>query len=78
MIKAEWIPRPSDITWTENLILSLKDGGSWAVPMNESIYQIFKTKKTYKLLLGNPNEETNQKIEKVFHLLGYKEEKEKK
>lgn len=70
----DWTPRPSDIAWQENMVRVLKDGAVWGVPMSESVFKIDKQNKTFKLTAGDPNNETNMRIAKVFKLLGYSEQ----
>ena len=72
----QWVPRKSDIAWTEKLLDSLKDNGTWAVPMNSSVFQFNKVQKTYRLLLGDPLEETNSMIVQVLGVLGYTHDQE--
>jgi hypothetical protein len=43
------------------------------VPGSLSIFEINKTGMEFKLLVGNPDEETNRRIAKVFKLLGFSE-----
>jgi len=52
MIDIYWKPRPSDIDWTANLIRGLKHGGTWVIPMNGSIWQLDKEKKTFICTVG--------------------------
>ncbi len=46
---------------------------AWAVPGTQSIFEIDKDSKTFKLVVGNPEEETNRRIAKVFRRLGFSE-----
>jgi hypothetical protein len=38
-----------------------------------SIFELDKPNKTFKLLVGEPGEETNRRIAKVFRRLGFSE-----
>jgi hypothetical protein len=68
-----WTPTPSDIAWQENMIRILKDGAVWGVPISESAFLIDKSAKTFQLISGDPWNETNRRIAKVFALLDYTE-----
>jgi hypothetical protein len=57
-----WEPSEKDIAWTRNLIGSLKIGGTWAVPVNKSIWTFWHDSKKAILQLGDENEETNKRI----------------
>jgi hypothetical protein len=69
----DWEPTPRDIAWQENMVRILKNGATWAVPGSLSIFEINKKGKEFKLIVGNPDEETNRRIAKVFKLLGFSE-----
>jgi hypothetical protein len=68
-----WEPRREDIAWQEQMIRLLINKASWAVPGSASIFEIDKNDKTFKLVIGNPEEETNRRIAKVFRRLGFSE-----
>lgn len=68
-----WEPSRADIKWQENTIRILKDKATWAVPGTQSIFEIDKASKTFKLVIGSPDEETNKRIAKVFKRLGFSE-----
>lgn len=61
-------PRPSDITWQQNLIDILKDGGHWAVPCSKSIYKLDKPNLTFWLMVG-PATELHYRMKKVCAML---------
>ena len=69
----DWEPTPTDIAWQQGMVRILKNGATWAVPGAQSIFEISKTNMTFKLTVGDPNEETNRRIAKVFKLLGFSE-----
>lgn len=68
-----WQPRPSDISWTANLIRSMSDGGRWTIPMNQSVWAIDKTNKVFRCVVG-PKDDMFDKLTKVCARLGYKVE----
>jgi len=68
-----WEPTPTDITWQTEMVRILKNKGTWAVPGTMSIFELDKPNKTFKLLVGEPEEETNRRIAKVFRRLGFSE-----
>lgn len=69
--KEVWTPSYSDIEWTKNLISTIKEGGSWVVPASKSIWTFSHENKTAKLV-GDPDDETNQRIQTVLvEYLGY-------
>jgi hypothetical protein len=55
------------------MVRILKNKGTWAVPGTMSIFELDKPNKTFKLLVGEPGEETNRRIAKVFRRLGFSE-----
>ena len=68
-----WEPSSADIAWQEQIVRILTDNATWAVPGTQSIFEIAKADKTFKLVVGNPEEETNRRIAKVFKRLGFSE-----
>ncbi len=72
----KWQPTGYDISWTENLLRTLKDGGEWIIPASMSTIKINKKEMTY-ILVGNKKDECNQRIVKVMSILGWKLNKEK-
>jgi hypothetical protein len=68
-----WEPSRKDIEWQEHMMRLLINKASWAVPGTASIFEIDKDSKTFKLVVGNPEEETNRRIAKVFKRLGFSE-----
>ena len=71
----DWTPTPADIAWQRNMlrVLQADKPTSWAVPCSASVFQIDKKNRTFRLKLGNPDDETNKRIAVVFIHLGYKE-----
>lgn len=65
-----WQPRPSDITWTQNLIESMADGGMWGIPMNQSVWRLDKTNRVFKCVHGT-KDDMFEKLTKVCAKLGY-------
>ena len=39
-VKDTWEPSESDIAWVSNLMRIMKDGSSWGMPMNGTVYKI--------------------------------------
>lgn len=68
-----WEPTPSDVAWQQGMIRILIKRGTWAVPGTLSIFKIDKDKKLFSLSVGNPQDETNRRIAKVFKKLGFTE-----
>jgi|688.fasta_scaffold269103_4 hypothetical protein len=71
--KTNWEPTIADIEWQKTLIETMRDNSTWAVPISRSVFQINKSSKTFKLLTGDPNNETNRRIAVVFKKLEYSE-----
>jgi hypothetical protein len=69
-----WTPEPSDIVWQRELIRLLKIEAEWEVPASRSVFEINKRRKTFILTKGNPRDETNRRIAKVFRFLGFTEQ----
>lgn len=68
----DWTPSYSDIEWTKQLINSLKEGGTWLVPANKSIWTFRQEAKEAHLKSGDANEETNSRIKTILQeYLGY-------
>jgi hypothetical protein len=68
-----WEPTPQDVAWQAGMIRVLKNKGTWAVPGTMSVFELDKPNKTFKLLCGEPDAETNRRIAKVFKRLGFSE-----
>jgi len=68
-----WEPTPRDIAWQEQMVRIMTNKATWAVPGTQSIFEIDKDSKTFKLVVGSPEEETNRRIAKVFKRLGFSE-----
>jgi hypothetical protein len=68
-----WEPTPADIAWQQQMIRLLINKGTWAVPGSLSIFELDKPNKKFKLITGEPDEETNRRIAKVFKRLGFSE-----
>ena len=69
----DWKPRPSDIAWQKEWIRMLTPRAEWAVPGSMSVFEIDKLSKKFKLSEGNPDDETNRRVAKVFKMLGFSE-----
>lgn len=69
----KWEPSRTDILFQESLLRTLKDGSVWGVPCSESVFKFDKTRKTFCLIAGNPNDETNRRIAKIMKMFGYSE-----
>ena len=70
MIDTKWKPRASDITWTQNMINMIKDGGTWAIPMNGSVWSVDKTNKVLTCKTGE-NDDMFFKVTKCCDAFGY-------
>lgn len=69
---SNWSPSYSDIEWTKNLITSLKDKGTWLVPVSKSSWTFDKSALKATLNFGDPKDETNIRIRTVLEeYLGY-------
>lgn len=68
-----WEPSNSDITWTLNLILRIKEGGVWAVPVSMTTYTLHHSKKQAEklALLEGMGGDTNNRIDKCFKKIGW-------
>lgn len=64
-------PTEKDIIWAQQLISSLKEGGTWAVPMNGQIYRIYHAKKELHYVAGEGIDLFNR-CKRVFFKCGYK------
>ena len=74
MTKTKWKPAESDIQWTTSCINLLKEGGSWGVPMSNSVFMFWKQDMEYRLVLGERDDKTNSRIITVLEdHLGYTE-----
>ena len=58
------------LPWALSLVTSLKHGGTWIVPVNQTIYKIDKEEKTLTLLVGQPDQ-IHENSKMVFGLAGY-------
>lgn len=68
----DWNPSERDVIWQKNLIRQLKThGGMWAVPCSDSLFKVNSEDKTFKLINGDEDNETNKRIAKVFNVMGY-------
>jgi hypothetical protein len=72
--KTDWEPTTKDIAWQRRMIELLTDHSTWGVPGALSAFEIDKPAKKFKLVVGNPDDETNRRIAKVFILLGFSEQ----
>lgn len=70
----DWEPTPADIAWQENMLRVLRQDATWAVPVSQSVFVVDKAAMTFKLSVGDPNDETNRRIAVVFKRLGYTED----
>lgn len=68
-----WEPTPSDIAWQQGWINLLRKRATWAVPGSLSIFNIDKDRMIFSLSRGDPKDETNRRIAKVFRKLGFTE-----
>lgn len=68
-----WHPVPGDIAWQQEMIRVLKSRATWAVPGARSVFRIDKDAQQFALLLGEPDDETNRRIAKVFRIIGFTE-----
>lgn len=72
--KTSWTPTPADIAWQKMLIDKMTEHATWTVPVSQSVFEINKLYKTFKLSVGDPKHETNRRIAIVFKKLGYTEQ----
>ena len=70
----DWTPKQSDIDWVRELLRMLKDGATWVVPCSTSIYTFYHSRKEY-VLVGDRDDETNQRTNKILDMFGWKERK---
>jgi len=56
----------NSMMWTKNLIGTLRDGGSWAVPRSQAIYTFDKVQKVAK------REGCDRAVDRVLVALGWK------
>jgi len=64
--KSNWEPSYSDIEWTKTLIGSLKNGGTWVVPANGSMWTFWHDSTKAKLNSGDLEDETNRRIHLIL------------
>ncbi len=69
----DWEPTPNDIDWQKQMLKLLANKGSWAVPVSQSVFELDKPNKKFKLIIGDADHETNRRIAKVFKHLGFSE-----
>ncbi len=69
-VTESWTPRDSDIHWLENLVRVMNDKGTWGVPMNGAIYQVFKKEKVLALVDG-PKDDIYDKNAVILKTFGY-------
>jgi hypothetical protein len=72
--KTNWEPSTKDIAWQRSMIDLLTAHSTWGVPGAQSAFEIDKPAKKFKLVMGDPQDETNRRIAKVFILLGFSEQ----
>jgi hypothetical protein len=65
-----WAPSESDMQWQAALFASMKDGGTWLCPMDQSIWQINKQTKTLRQIMGEDSV-TAGRIKICSELIGY-------
>ena len=53
--------------WLRRLLYMIADGGSWAIPRSDTVYQILHEKKTMKRVSGNGDKDT----ERVAKAIGW-------
>jgi hypothetical protein len=51
-VRDTWEPSESDIAWVSNLMRIMKDGSSWGMPMNGTVYKIDHKNKRLTLVEG--------------------------
>jgi hypothetical protein len=69
-VPINYVPTPDHIAWAENMIRMVKDGATWGVPENQTIYIIDKTKKQLRLVEGEIDDWFYQNII-LFSRIGY-------
>lgn len=69
----KWEPTASDIDWQRGMVRILHKRGTWAVPGALSVFKIDKDKMKFMLSTGDPDDEVNRRIAKVFRILGFSE-----
>lgn len=71
--KTDWRPSETDVEWQREMLRVLRDGAVWGVPISLSSFKFDKTNKTFCLIIGDPENETNRRIAKVLKIIGYVE-----
>lgn len=66
---ADFDPQPF-VGWARNMAAIIKDGGTWAVPMNQTAYRFDHKAKKLVLVYG-PEDDLFNKTRAVFGELGY-------
>lgn len=67
----KFVPRPSDIQWTQKLINAMNDGGIWGIPRANSVWRFDKTNKVLTLIHGRFNEPDNKALRVICPLIGW-------
>lgn len=71
MVSRKYIPRPSDLVWTKNMIETMNDGGVWGLPINGQVYKFDKVNKELNLIEGKMDDMFD-KVVVNFGYFGYK------
>ncbi len=66
----DWQPRPADIEWTKSFLSRLRDGGTWGIPENHSIWKHDSTRRVLRCIYGERDKMFHQ-ITTVCKLLNY-------
>ena len=66
-------PTPHDIAWTADMIRTLRDGGLWQIPRNQTWWRVDKTNRVLRLIYG-PKDYMFDDITTVCARLGYRTE----
>ena len=69
--KDEYVPSPSDLVWTKKMIESMNQAGTWAVPMNQTVYVFNHDIKELHLVEGEIDY-LFQRVSKNFSYFGWK------
>jgi hypothetical protein len=64
-------PRPSDLVWTKNMINQMNQDGTWAVPMNQTVYVFHHDIKELHLVEGDIDY-LFERVSKNFAYYGWK------
>lgn len=71
--RTEWEPDEAQIQWQRNMLRVLKNVATWCVPASDSVFEINKPTKTFRLVSGDNAHEMNRRIAVVLRKLGYQE-----